>query len=422
MGVEKAELYPVVENNKNIAVIFVHGLSGHPFETWRKDSLTKSLPELLGHEVELKGFNFYSYGYKTGLKPAQYDFPAVAEILQADIQAQLPGRDIVFVAHSMGGLIVQQYIINQYKSFDSENLKRIKGAVYLSVPFQGAALASVLPKALVNKQIRSLRKENSLLEDLEEDWHKYFFRGGIENLPESLKHKIPQIAFHGAQDRIVSELSSSPLHLDAKIYKVDENHKSICKVDKNSTVFKHIKSFLIEISNLTEVNAMVLHVHGYDKQEYPNQPDVELDWTSFFDVTKNPRVLPTLETWDEKLAPQLQLATSTWSQDWVNKGGHVRLYSKLCLPGGLLIGNRFSRTKGAIIEVDHYRQIWSSEKGDPTFKSVPKRTPGNHQESLRAVLMLSVTHNIQSAVKQHLDKVNPDYRMMVNILPPNGPG
>lgn len=422
MGVEKAELHSVVHNNKNMAVVFVHGLSGHPFHTWRKDDLAKCLPELLGHDAELKGFDFYSYGYKTGFTPAQYDFSTVAELLYGDIQAQLPGRDIVFVAHSMGGLVVQQYIINRFKNFDSENLKKIKGAVYLSVPFQGAGLASVFPRLFINKQILSLRKENSLLEDLEKDWHKYFFRGGIESLPEVLKHKIPQIAFYGAQDRVVSELSASPLHLDAKIYNVDHDHKSICKVDEKSTVFKHIKSFLSELAKTTEANAMVLHVHGYEKQEYAFQPDVELDWTSFFDVSTNPRVLPTLDTWNEKLVPQLQLASSTWSQDWVKKGGRLRLYAKLCLPGGVLIGNRFSRTKGAVIEVDHYRQIWSSEKTDTTFKTVFKRTPGSHPESLRAVLVLSVTHNIQSAVEQHLDKINADYRIMVNVLPPNGPG
>ena len=85
----------MVKNNKNIAVIFIHGLNGDLVDTWKRDRLTKSLPELLGHDEGLKEFDFYSYGYKTGLKPSQYDFSAVAEILYSDIQAQLPGQDIV---------------------------------------------------------------------------------------------------------------------------------------------------------------------------------------------------------------------------------------------------------------------------------------------------------------------------------------
>ncbi|MEH7148381.1 alpha/beta fold hydrolase [Priestia megaterium] len=422
MDVKKAELFSIIENEKNIAVVFVHGLDGHPFNTWKKDDLSKCLPELLGLDTALKGFDFYTYGYKTGLTMPQYDFPEIAELLYADIQAQLPDRNIVFVAHSMGGLVVQQYIINLYEKFDSENLKKVKGAIYLSVPFQGAGLASALPRIIINRQIRSLRKANPLIGKLEENWYKYFFRGGIEALPDSLKHKIPQIAFHGAQDRIVSKVSASPLHLDAKIYNVDQNHRSICKVDEQSTVFKHIKSFLISIAEPIEADAMILHIHGYEKQEYPLQPDVELDWTSFFDISTSPRVLPQLDTWTEEIIPQLQFATTTWSQDWVKKGGRVRIYSKLCLPGGLLVGNRFSRTKGAIIEVEHYKQIWSSEKADTDFKAISKRIPGNNSESGRAVLALSVTNNIQAAVKQHIDKINADYRMMINILPPTGPG
>lgn len=415
-------MFSIVENNKNTAVVFIHGLNGHPYNTWRKDDLAKCLPELLGHDAELNNFDFYSYGYKTGLTFLQYDFLTVAEILYSDIQAQLPGRDIVFIAHSMGGLVVQQYIINRYKDFDSDNLRRIKGAVYLSVPFQGAGLASALPKPFVNRQILSLRKKNTLLTALEKDWNKYFFRGGIETLPDNLKHKIPQIAFHGAQDRVVSKLSASPLHLDAHIHEVDQNHKSICKVDEKSTVFKKIKSFLMDIAKSTESNAMVLHIHGYEKQKYPLQPNVELDWTNYFDLSTKPKILPTLDDWNNILSPQLKLATDTWSQDWSEKGGRVRLYSKLCLPGGLLIGNRFSRTKGAVIEVDHYRKIWSSENSDPSFKTIPNRTPGNDPKSVTAILVLSVSNNIQSAVEKHLEEINTNYCMMVNILPHSGPG
>ncbi len=241
-------------------------------------------------------------------------------------------------------------------------------------------------------------------------------------MPENLRHKIPQLAFHGAQDRVVSKISASPLHLDATVYKVDENHTSICKVDKDSTIFKHIQTFLLELAEGRKATAMVLYVHGYDKQEYEFQPDVELDWTSFFNLSQSPRILPNSKIWEEKFASDLDFATNTWSQDWVKKGGRVRVYSKLCLPGGILIGSRFSRTKGAIIEVDHYKEIWSSEKADPNFKAVGKKTPGNNSKSLRAVMILSVTNDIQNTVKHHLETTNIDYQVAVNILPPNGSG
>ena len=48
----------MVKNNKNIAVIFIHGLNGDLVDTWKRDRLTKSLPELLGHDEGLKEFDF----------------------------------------------------------------------------------------------------------------------------------------------------------------------------------------------------------------------------------------------------------------------------------------------------------------------------------------------------------------------------
>ncbi|WP_336883730.1 alpha/beta fold hydrolase [Priestia koreensis] len=420
MRVKNAQLYEVSEKNNSIAVIFVHGLGGHPIKTWRKNELSKSLPELLRDDVALNELDFYSYGYVTGKTTSKYDFTDAAELLSSDIQAQLKNKDIVFVAHSMGGLIVQKYIINLIEKFDMDNLKKLKGAVYLSVPFQGSKWASMFSKVLVNKQIKSMRKANPLLVKLENSWQKYFFRGGDENLPDILKHTIPQIAFHGAQDQVVSNVSASPLYIGAKIYKVDQNHRSICKVDEKSSVFKSIKNFLADVKKTSEPEAMILHVHGYEKQEYPIQPDVELDWTKYFDSSAKPRVLPKLDEWSTKLSPQLKLATETWSQNWVKKGGRVRIYAKLCLPGGLLIGNRFSRTKGAIVEVEHYNQMWSSEKVDNTFKAITKRTPGNNSQSKRAIIVLSVTSNIQPQVEKYLEKVNEDYCLLVNISPPNG--
>ncbi|MEM5604245.1 SAVED domain-containing protein [Bacillus cereus] len=221
---------------------------------------------------------------------------------------------------------------------------------------------------------------------------------------------------------MVSKVSASPLHLDAKVYGVDENHTSICKVNRDSTVFKHIKTFLLELAKERTASAMVLYVHGYDKQTYELQPDVELDWTGYFDVLASPRILPGPDMWQQSIATDLEFATKTWSQEWARKGGRIKIYSKLCLPGGVLIGNRFSRTKGAVIEVNHYKQLWSSEKADSSFKVVGKKTPGNNLGSSKAVVVLSVTNDIGDAVKNYLDTTSIDYRMAINVLPPNGVG
>lgn len=84
-------------------------------------------------------------------------------------------------------------------------------------------------------------------------------------------------------------------------------------------------------------------------------------------------MLPSTEVWTKTLTLQLELATTVWSQEWVKKGGRIRIYSKLSLPGGILLGSRFSKTKGAIIEAEQSKQIWSTDSYDKSLKLTPKR-------------------------------------------------
>lgn len=100
-------------------------------DTWKRDRFTKSLPELIGSDQDIDGFDVYTFGYKTGFTPGQYDFKQIAKILYSDIKAEFSGREIVFVGHSMGGLVIQQYIIDRFKANEEINLKQIKGAVFM---------------------------------------------------------------------------------------------------------------------------------------------------------------------------------------------------------------------------------------------------------------------------------------------------
>ncbi|MCM2532497.1 hypothetical protein NDK43_09005 [Neobacillus pocheonensis] len=67
--------------------------------------------------------------------------------------------------------------------------------------------------------------------------------------------------------------------------------------------------------------------------------------------------------------------------DHGQKGGKVRIYGKFCITGGLLVGNRFSRTKGGKLEVEHYGALWKADLLDPLFKANPIYSVGNSNES-----------------------------------------
>lgn len=417
IGITKASLTKLSDNQNQYAIIFIHGFTGHPIKTWKDNKNSHGLIDAVSHDPELKEFDVYSFGYRTGFNLGHYDFQSVARLLYSEIQANIPNHNLVFITHSMGGLAAQQYILNRYESFDHRNLKKIAGVAFLGVPFEGSRWTklSIIP----NKQVKSLGVGNLLLANLEEKWHKFVYRGGIESLSKELQHSFHKLSLYGSRDQVVSRGSSNPFHLDAAVYEVDDTHTSICKGDESSPSFKHIKNLLLKVSNEAS-DVMILGINGFDKR-YIEGADYSIDWTNYFDISANPRKLPDTNAWDKDLVPSMKPAIDLWSEKWAQKGGKIRIYGKFCLTGGLLVGSRFSRTKGVKLEVDHYNELWVVDKSDQLYKAIPIYSIGNSNQSTRAVVVLSVTNNIDNSVKKYLSTIEYyQYKTFVNIVPPNG--
>ena len=103
-------------NGNNAAMVFVHGFGGDPRATW------ENFPELLAADVELRGWDIFSLGYPTtlllpdisNLWSAQPEIRTVSDELAT--RAELPPLQryaaLAFVAHSMGGLVVQRALVD----------------------------------------------------------------------------------------------------------------------------------------------------------------------------------------------------------------------------------------------------------------------------------------------------------------------
>ncbi|EFM11350.1 hypothetical protein PaecuDRAFT_1796 [Paenibacillus curdlanolyticus YK9] len=417
------EFVPVSKTRRTgspVAVIFIHGLNGDKENTWRKAQTDATLPAMLAREPELSNAELFYYGYPTGIiEYGHYNFVSHAKVLHTMIQAEVPGRDLIFVAHSMGGLIVRQYIVDRFDEQQEAPLKRVKGAIYLAVPFQGSRLAGILPRWIVNKQIQSLHRKSPALARLDELWRVYVDRGGDPSRPRNLRHAIRNITFYGKRDKVVPESSASPLYLDAERHAVDEGHKSICKMEQEHPTYKLLKRYIHELTAPTKQSAMVLHVHGYEKRQYGQQANESLDWTRYFSV--HPKRLPSSEQWSE-LAGELDQVAAHWSERWAAQSRRLQLYTKISLPGGILLGSRFSRPKNVVIEVDHYDELWSSEHAEPGYAVVPQYTRSGNRDDERAVIVLSIRDDIERGVLQYLQRSGISYRCVAHLLPPGGPG
>lgn len=145
-------LKPSAPDPKRTAdVVFIHGLDGDVFATWRSGPKDDDLwPKWLADEPRYK-LGIWSIGYPA----SNNDWKGYSQRL--DMRAdnilfslktgQLGDRPIFFIAHSLGGLVVKEMLRTAYGSADPA-IKAIqeqtKGIVFLATPHAGSRLASVM--------------------------------------------------------------------------------------------------------------------------------------------------------------------------------------------------------------------------------------------------------------------------------------
>jgi alpha-beta hydrolase superfamily lysophospholipase len=127
------------------AVVFVHGLCGHPFKSWQADDystfwplwLAADLPEIAVYTLEYEAGASNWFGESMQLPDRATD--VLAELASRDLD-RLP---IVFVCHSLGGLVAKQVLRVRsarhrwYRCFRQHARCRVSGhAEYGGSPFE----------------------------------------------------------------------------------------------------------------------------------------------------------------------------------------------------------------------------------------------------------------------------------------------
>ncbi|CAL5205992.1 unnamed protein product [Lathyrus oleraceus] len=146
-------------------VVFVHGLRGGPYKTWRisedKSSTMSTLVEKIDEEAGKLGTfwpgewlssdfphaRLFTLRYKTNLTQwsgASLPLQEVSSMLMEKlVAAGIGNRPVVFVTHSMGGLVVKQ-ILHTAKEEKHDNLvNNTRGIVFYSCPHFGSKLADM---------------------------------------------------------------------------------------------------------------------------------------------------------------------------------------------------------------------------------------------------------------------------------------
>ncbi|KAL6995550.1 hypothetical protein U1Q18_005685 [Sarracenia purpurea var. burkii] len=161
----------------SLDVVFVHGLRGGPFKSWRlaedKSSTKSGLVEKIDEEAGKQGTfwpgewlkddfpyaRLFTLKYKTNLTqwsgatlPLQAIFNLLAfgalqevssMILEKLVAAGIGNRPVVFVTHSMGGLVVKQMLYQAKAENKDDLVNNTIGVVFYSCPHFGSKLADM---------------------------------------------------------------------------------------------------------------------------------------------------------------------------------------------------------------------------------------------------------------------------------------
>ena len=138
----------------SIDIVFVHGLTGNAYNTWlHKDTNVYWPGELLKQDIP--DARILSFGYDADIvkiwntasksKLSNYAENMVGGLVRKRERTNTQSRKIVFVAHSLGGLVVE-HAVNHSRSAAEDRPRQIEqhtaGILFLGVPHCGADLAA----------------------------------------------------------------------------------------------------------------------------------------------------------------------------------------------------------------------------------------------------------------------------------------
>jgi protein SERAC1 len=178
------------------SIVFIHGLTGNRETTWTAKNASGPWPKvLLGSDIP--NARIFAYGYDADvmhwLKPAGQntleehakDLVNALCIERVTSKPPRPKQPVIFVVHSLGGLVVQNALwlcVNPKNERQSDLLNSTRGIIFMGTPHAGsgkAAFAKGIGQIIKASQLRSpntriisvLEKDSEILAGVCDGFH-----------------------------------------------------------------------------------------------------------------------------------------------------------------------------------------------------------------------------------------------------------
>lgn len=247
------------ENSERVAdIVFVHGLDGASHSTWthQKEGHPDYFfwPEELGKVIPACGI--WSVGYAAGsteIHKAGMLIQRRAHNLVSQLCVKGVGqRPVIFICHSMGGLVVKSLIVAGATPIDEKHhrlVKNTRGILFCGTPHRGSKFASLLSfLRIAQKHVLQMSNNNELL-DLEHqrfaNWHRL---NPVSVLTFAESHPMWRQKWYGGLLLRLMIVNRSSANLDlGPVIDIDADHLSLVKPKRGDFVHEKARDWIQEL-------------------------------------------------------------------------------------------------------------------------------------------------------------------------------
>ncbi|WP_295881877.1 hypothetical protein, partial [uncultured Thiohalocapsa sp.] len=249
--------------DRALDLVLVHGLGGDAFTTWMSDPeqpetfwpnwLAADRPRL---GIWTLGYAADASGWRAESMPLADRGTQVLDQLASD---GLGERPLVFVTHSLGGIVAKQ-VLRHAGSYGVPRWRHIaeqtRGIAFIATPHSGANLASFAQFASAvfrtNEQVKELAAHDPRLRELH-SWFRAFYteqdlicRTWCER--REVRPNIPLLGIKLTKGLLVVDATSTEPGLSGEVaVPLDEDHISICKpASRDAQLYKSLLRWVDE--------------------------------------------------------------------------------------------------------------------------------------------------------------------------------
>jgi pimeloyl-ACP methyl ester carboxylesterase len=239
--------------DREMDVVFVHGLGGDAKQTWHPNGKPMDFwPKWIGEELPQIGVWSIDYeAAKTKWTGDALALPDRATDLLGRMElAGFGSRPIVFVTHSLGGLVVKQ-VLRHAREMAVPDWKAIadaaRGIVFLATPHAGADLSGYL------KAVSTFARPTAAIGDLQAHHERLrelniWFRNNLQAMGVRIKVMYETKPTSGFL--IVNATSADPGVNGVVPLPIESDHITICKpTSKSALAFLHTKRMIEKCLN-----------------------------------------------------------------------------------------------------------------------------------------------------------------------------